>query len=129
MWDDNFGRAVKMAKDAERHGWEHPKLKKLADILKKVYPSITFDMAWGNKKEFPPKPDKASLLKLLELAGMTEKDCLYIGDSNVDVFTAQNAGVDMLGVEWGFRDRQELMEAGAPIVVDTAEKIWEYINE
>jgi len=101
----------------------------VADILKKVYPGITFDMAWGNKKEFPPKPDKASLLKLLELAGMTKKDCLYIGDSNVDVFTAQNAGVDMLGVEWGFRDKQELMEAGAPIVVDTAEKIWEYINE
>jgi Fanconi anemia group M protein len=35
MWDDNFGRAVKMARDAERHGWEHPKLREVTNILKK----------------------------------------------------------------------------------------------
>lgn len=35
MWDDNFGRAVKMARDAERHGWEHPKLREVTRILKK----------------------------------------------------------------------------------------------
>ena len=35
MWDDNFGRAVKMAQDAERHGWEHPKLREITKILKK----------------------------------------------------------------------------------------------
>lgn len=99
------------------------------DILKKVYPDIKFHMAWGKKKEYPPKPDGTSLNKMLEFSGYSKEDCLYIGDSNVDVFTAQNADVDMLGVEWGFRDKQELLEAGAPIVVDTAEKIWEYINE
>lgn len=35
MWDDNFGRAVKMARDAEKHGWEHPKLREVTNILKK----------------------------------------------------------------------------------------------
>lgn len=35
MWDDNFGRAVKLARDAERHGWEHPKLREVTKILKK----------------------------------------------------------------------------------------------
>ena len=35
MWDDNFGRAVKMAKEAEKHGWEHPKLREVTNILKK----------------------------------------------------------------------------------------------
>ena len=35
MWDDNFGRAVKMAREAERHGWEHPKLREVTKILKK----------------------------------------------------------------------------------------------
>ena len=35
MWDDNFGRAVKMAREAERHGWEHPKLREVTNILKK----------------------------------------------------------------------------------------------
>ena len=101
----------------------------VADILNKVYPDIKFDMAWGKKKDMPSKPDKTSLLKMLEIAGFSNEDCLYVGDSNVDVYTAQNANVDMLGVEWGFRDKSELLEAGAPIVVDTSEKIWEYINE
>lgn len=100
----------------------------VSDILNKIYPEIKFDMAWGKKKDMPEKPDKTSLLKMLELAGFSTEDCLYIGDSNVDVFTAQNAQVDMLGVEWGFRDKEELLEAGAPVVVDTAEKIWEYVN-
>lgn len=101
----------------------------VGDILNKVYPEIKFDFAWGKKKDMPSKPDKTSLLKMLELGNLGKQDCLYIGDSNVDVFTAQNAGVDMLGVEWGFRDKAELLEAGAPEVVDSAEKIWEYINE
>ena len=35
MWDDNFGRAVKMAREAEKHGWEHPKLREVTNILKK----------------------------------------------------------------------------------------------
>lgn len=35
MWDDNFGRAVKMARNAEKHGWEHPKLREVTNILKK----------------------------------------------------------------------------------------------
>ena len=35
MWDDNFGRAVKLARDAEKHGWEHPKLREITKILKK----------------------------------------------------------------------------------------------
>lgn len=99
------------------------------EILKMVYPEIEFDMAWGKKKDLPPKPDGTSLRKMLEFMNLSEKDCLYIGDSNVDVFTAQNAGVDMLGVEWGFRTKLELLEAGAEVTVDTAEKIWEYINE
>ena len=101
----------------------------VADILKKVYPDVMFDMAWGKKQDMPTKPDKTSLLKMLEIAGISKENCLYIGDSDVDVLTAQNAEVDMLGVDWGFQDKEKLLQAGAPIVVDTAEKIWEYINE
>ena len=100
----------------------------VAEILKKVYPNHEFSVAWGNKAEYPKKPDGTSLNAILKELSLNREDCLYIGDSDVDVFTADNAGVDMLGVEWGFRGREELLSAGAKVVVKTAEEILEYIG-
>ncbi|MCH5299652.1 MAG: HAD-IA family hydrolase [Ruminococcus sp.] len=99
----------------------------VAQILKKVYPEHQFDIAWGKRSDLPCKPDKTALLTMLSELGLSPSDCLYIGDSDVDVFTAKNAGVDMLGVEWGFRGRYELINAGADDVVSTAAQILEYI--
>ena len=62
-----------------------------------------------------------------ELHGVLPEECVYIGDSNVDVFTAQNAGVKMAGVSWGFRGKAELLGAGAPFVADTAGELLRYI--
>ncbi len=98
-------------------------------ILTKVYPEHKFDLAWGKKAEFKTKPDPEALLKIVEKLNVKKEECLYIGDSDVDIFTARNAGVDMLGVDWGFRGRRELVEAGADYVVSSAEEILEYINE
>lgn len=97
------------------------------NILKKVFPNHKFDIAWGKKKDMPTKPDKTSLLAILKEMNLKEKDCLYIGDSDVDVFTAKNAQVDMIGVSWGFRGREELLSTGAMAVVDDAMEILEYI--
>lgn len=97
-------------------------------ILRKLYPSHSFAAAWGKKPEFKPKPDGEALNALLKLCGVDDKsDCIYIGDSDVDVFTAQNAGVAMAGVEWGFRGKNELISAGAPFVAASADELFEYI--
>lgn len=100
----------------------------VGDIVKKVYPNHTFTAVWGKKPELPRKPDGTSLKIMLEKLGLELSDCLYIGDSDVDVFTAKNAGVDMIGVEWGFRGKEELLSAGADLVVKTADEIMEYIK-
>lgn len=97
-------------------------------ILRKLYPSHSFAAAWGKKPEFKPKPDGEALNALLKLCGVDDKsNCIYIGDSDVDVFTAQNAGVAMAGVEWGFRGRNELICAGAPFVAASADELFQYI--
>jgi len=71
------------------------------------------EVVWGKKKNFPIKPEPQSLYAVIdELHGERDK-CLFIGDSDVDVITAKNAGVDFCGVEWGFRGAKELMSAGA----------------
>jgi hypothetical protein len=49
------------------------------------------------------------------------------GDSDVDVFTAQNSGLQMAGVSWGFRGKAELQNAGAPFVADTADELLAYL--
>ncbi len=98
-------------------------------ILRKAYPNHCFSLAWGKKPEYPVKPDGAPLTAMLLELGVEKCDCLYVGDSDVDVFTARNSGVDMIGVDWGFRGREELLGAGAPFVAKKASDILEYINE
>ena len=97
-------------------------------ILKKVYHEHTFAEAWGKKPEYKIKPDGEALLAILEKHGVSKEECIYSGDSDVDVYTAQNAGVKMAGVEWGFRGREELISTGAPIVAATAEELFDYIT-
>ena len=55
------------------------------------------------------------------------EETLLIGDSNVDIQTAKNAGVASAGVSWGFRGRQELAEAGADFIADDAGQLEAYI--
>lgn len=100
----------------------------VGDILRRLYPGHSFAAAWGKKPGLPKKPDGTSLGRMLEALGFKPEECLYVGDSDVDVFTAANAGVDMLGVEWGFRGREELLAAGADAVVKTPPQILEYIK-
>jgi phosphoglycolate phosphatase len=96
-------------------------------ILKKLYPSHKFTEAWGQKPQYKCKPDRESLHAMLALHSIKPEECVYIGDSDVDVFTVKNSEVKMAGVSWGFRGKDELVSAGAPFVADTAEELTEYI--
>ena len=57
----------------------------------------------------------------LKELGVSAENAIYVGDSEVDVATARNAGMPLLAVCWGFRTREELMAAGAEHIVDNAE--------
>ena len=96
-------------------------------ILGKLYPDCRFLEAWGQKPQYKCKPDREALHAMLSLHGIAPEDCVYIGDSDVDVLTARNAGVKMAGVSWGFRGRKELLDAGAPFVADNAEELTRYL--
>ena len=77
-----------------------------------------FGAAMGEKEGVRRKPAPDSLLRAMEELGGTREGTLYVGDSEVDVMTAKNAGVDCLSVTWGFRDRDVLEEAGAVRFID-----------
>ncbi len=78
-----------------------------------------FDLAAGERPGIPRKPAPDAVHSLLETLHIPPEGAVYIGDSEVDFATAQNAGVDCIMVTWGFRDRPELEALGAEVFVDT----------
>ena len=73
------------------------------------------------------KPWPDTLLTAAAALGVEPGDCLYVGDSEVDVLTAGRAGMDCASVLWGFRSREELEQAGAKLFFNTPEELGEFI--
>lgn len=92
------------------------------------FPSIQFAAVEGAKPDMPLKPDPAALLGILKRFDIEKDDSCFIGDSNVDMITAINAGVMPVGVAWGFRDKAELNASGAKIILDEPWELGELIN-
>ena len=67
--------------------------------------------ALGETADCPRKPAADMVFKAMKAIGVDS--CVYVGDSEVDVATARNAGVPCVAVTWGFRDREDLEQAGA----------------
>lgn len=89
-----------------------------AQVIVNDYFNGFFKAVAGLKPEVPAKPEPHSVYNLLEELGAEKSETLYVGDSNVDMLTAKNAGLKACGVLWGFRDREELLEAGADFIVE-----------
>jgi phosphoglycolate phosphatase len=73
------------------------------------------------------KPAPDSVLHVLKTLGVEKEEAVYVGDSEVDIETARNAGVRGIGVLWGFRDREVLIQAGAQELVRTPQELEERI--
>ena len=88
-----------------------------------------FDEIYGSSIRHPKKPDPCLTNLVINLFDVRKNEVVYIGDSDVDILTAKNTKVRSIGVSWGFRGRQELLENGADLVVDHANEIKEAIND
>ena len=82
-----------------------------------------FDMAVGEREGVRRKPAPDSVNEVMRTLGIPQEETVYIGDSDVDADTARNACVDFVGVEWGFRPREVLLEHGATVTVKTADEL------
>ena len=96
-------------------------------ILDRCFPEHKFDIYYGQRDGIERKPHPQSLELLLEELGVSKEDCLYIGDSEVDVKTAKNAEVDLVAVTWGYRSADVIRDAGAEILVNSPEEILSYV--
>lgn len=87
------------------------------ELVAYYFPEISFAAVRGGRAGFPLKPDPAVAFDMLSEMGIAPENCVYAGDSDVDMQTAQNAGMSSLGAGWGFRGASELERSGASLVI------------
>lgn len=92
------------------------------DLAEQCFSGL-FDLALGQRDEIPRKPAPDMVEFCLRELGAEKTAAVYVGDSEVDVATAKNAGLDGIAVTWGFRSREELLTAGAERFADTMEDL------
>lgn len=92
-------------------------------LVAQLFPDGTFVAAEGFRLDRAPKPDPAVPLQLAALMGAEPCECAYIGDSDVDVRTARNAGMHAIDVCWGYRPAEVLYDVGAEIVAGTPDEL------
>ena len=81
--------------------------------LRSLFFAELIDIAIGESPELPRKPAPDMVYAALEQLYVSKENAFYVGDSEVDVLTARNAGLPCLAVTWGFRSEDILIEAGA----------------
>ena len=92
-------------------------------IVASFFEAGTFDLVEGLKPNVPRKPDPTAAVFIAEKLGFTKEACIYIGDSDTDMMTGNNAGMFPVGVTWGFRDRDVLIEHGAKYLIDHPQEL------
>ena len=95
-------------------------------LCRRYYKGL-FDYAVGERTGIRRKPDPDSVQEVLRRLQVEAADAVYIGDSEVDIQTAKNAGLDSIIVTWGFRDRDYLESQGGRRFVDRPEEIEQII--
>ncbi len=82
-----------------------------------------FTVAVGARGGVPRKPSPELVEIALSELDVSKEDAIYVGDSDIDVATAKNAGLSMITVLWGFRDKPQLIEAGADRFAETTDDV------
>jgi phosphoglycolate phosphatase len=95
-------------------------------IVEHFFPGV-FQVVRGKVSGVPVKPDPAGVRAVLRELGAAAAETLFVGDSDVDMETAQNAGLPSCGVTWGYRRREELAASGAEHLADTAAELTAFI--
>lgn len=97
------------------------------DVVKSMFGDTVFVSVQGQCDELAKKPDPAGVYKLLQMMRVLPQECLYVGDSEVDVATGEAAGLVTVGVNWGFRSRELLEAAGAKHTIDRPDELLQFI--
>ena len=97
-------------------------------ILNKLLPNY-FNGIYGVSIEIPKKPDPYIINKIKNDYKLNDDEIIYIGDSEVDILTAHNANIKVVGCSYGFRSRDELIQKGSDYLIDNILELLKIINK
>ena len=103
------------------------KVSQAAEELCNYYFPSVFDYVCGSSPQTPVKPAPDGVFKILNHLNMRKEDAVYIGDSDVDIQTGKNSGIDVISVAWGFRGKDFLLQNGAEKIVQNTQELLEMI--
>ena len=99
---------------------------KVSDAL---FGSELIDICYGARDGIALKPDPEGVYSIMDELGLKKEECIYIGDTSTDMKTGKAAGLYTVGVLWGFRDKAELWESGADVIISHPTELLEIVNK
>lgn len=114
-------RGVKMAVASNKY---HSATLKL---IAHYFPNIHFEVVLGYRDGVPAKPHPQIVDDIISHTAVCREEILYVGDTNVDMQTAKNAGVDIVGVSWGYRPREELAAHNPLALIEHPTELLKYL--
>lgn len=97
-------------------------------IIEHYFPNV-FDTVTGERQGVRKKPAPDTVLETVKALGGTLEDTVYVGDSEVDILTAENAGCELVAVSWGFREECVLRKLGAKRIAGNMRELAELLDE
>jgi len=97
-------------------------------VVSALLASWHFEVVRGESPETPRKPDPAGAFQIASLLGLPADQFLYLGDTDTDMKTANAAGMNAVGVLWGFRGPEELLASGARVLIDNPMQLLRHID-
>lgn len=113
-------RGIKLALISNK---QDPAVQSLAELY---FPGL-LESVVGESAAVRRKPDPDAVLTALAAMGAEPEESIYVGDTEVDLETARNAGTDCAAVTWGFRSREQLTDCGAALLFDSAEELGRFL--
>lgn len=97
-------------------------------ILTNKYFKNLINYAQGTSTTIKTKPSPDAIFTLIKKLHAEDENNIYIGDSEVDITTAQNANLPCICVSWGFRNKEQLFSSGATTIIDTPQELLKFIQ-
>lgn len=97
------------------------------NVIEENFGKGTFDILVGQSDERARKPAPDGVFYIMERLGLMKDEVIYLGDTCVDMKTGRSAGVFTIGALWGFRDRQELEENHADVIIEHPMELLKYL--
>jgi phosphoglycolate phosphatase len=98
-------------------------------VIEGLFPRAMFDIVQGELPGAARKPDPASTWEILLSLGVTPRETLFAGDSEIDMETAKAADCSPLGLSWGYRSREALIRSGAARIIDSPLELLDIVRE